>query len=126
MIATASDRSSRRSRTRSRTSAGSTASCAAIFTGRSAAQSLVRAETPERPASMASQVDATSPPSGVVAPSPVTTTSGRVTDLPSCLRKGPVSGVVLDVGHRVTHGLEVLHLFVRDLHAELLLRGHHD
>ena len=31
--------------------------------------------TPERPASMASQVDATSPPSGVVAPSPVTTTS---------------------------------------------------
>src|SRR5690242_6941892 len=28
---------------------------------------------------MASQVDATSPPSGVVAPSPVTTTSGRVT-----------------------------------------------
>ena len=48
------------------------------------------ADTPERPASMASQVDATSPPSGVVAPSPVTTTSGRVTSRPGRLRRSSV------------------------------------
>src|SRR5687768_18332757 len=64
---------------------------------------------------MASQVDATSPPSGVVAPSPVTTTS---TLLMSVIR--------LDVGDGVAHGLEVLHLVVGNLHAELLLGGHHD
>lgn len=78
MMAIASERSSRRSFTRSSTSAGSTASWAAIRTGSCAAHSWVSALTPERPASMASQVDATSPPSGVVAPSPVTTTSGRL------------------------------------------------
>ena len=71
----ASDRSSRRSLTRSSWSDGSTASWAAMRTGSCAAHSWVSAPTPERPASMASQVDATSPPSGVVAPSPVTTTS---------------------------------------------------
>ena len=31
-----------------------------------------------------------------------------------------------DVGDGVPHGLEVLHLVVRDLDAELLLGGHHD
>src|ERR671920_928145 len=113
--AIASDRSSRRSLTRSRTSDGSTASCAAMRTVSCAAHSWVSGPTPERPASMASQVDATSPPSGVVAPSPVTTTSVLV-----------MSVIRLDVGHGVAHGLEILHLVVGDLDAELLLGGHHD
>ncbi len=43
-------------------------------TGSSDAHSSVRERTPERPASSPSQVDATSPPTGVVAPRPVTTT----------------------------------------------------
>jgi hypothetical protein len=54
---------------------------------------------------MASQVDATSPPNGVVAPSPV---------------------VRLDVADRVADGLQVLHLVVGNLDAELLLGRHHD
>ncbi len=76
--AIASERSSRRSFTRSSRPAGSTASWAAIRTGSCADHSWASELTPERPASMASQVDATSPPSGVVAPSPVTTTSMRL------------------------------------------------
>ena len=43
---------------------------------------------PERPASIASQVDATSPPSGVVAPSPVTTTSVRAMTTSKVVRHG--------------------------------------
>src|SRR3954469_4759488 len=113
--AIASERSSRRIFTRSITSEGSTASCAAMRTGNCAAHSWVSAVTPERPASMASQVDATSPPSGVVAPSPVTTTSVLL-----------MSVVRLDVGDGVADGLEVLDLVVGDLDAELLLGGHHD
>src|SRR3954454_19492722 len=97
------------------TSDGSTASCAAMRTGSCPAHSWVRGPTPERPASMASQVDATSPPSGVVAPSPVTTTSVLL-----------MSVIRLDVGNGVPDGLEVLHLVVGDLDAELLLGGHHD
>src|SRR4051812_17792248 len=108
--AIASERSRRRSLTRSRTSVGSTARLAAMRTGSCWAHSWVRALTPERPASMASQVDATSPPNGVVAPSPVTTTSVVL-----------MSVVRLDVAHRVAYGLEVLHLVVGDLDAELLL-----
>src|SRR4051794_25154170 len=113
--ASASERSSRRRRTRSRTSEGSTASSAAMRTGSWAAHSWVSEPTPERPATKASQVDATSPPNGVVAPSPVTTTSTVV-----------MSVVRLDVGNGVADGLQVLHLVVGDLDAELLLRGHHD
>src|SRR5262245_4572156 len=69
---------------------------------------------------MASQVDATSPPRGVVAPSPVTTTSERVTVSPVS------SGVRGDVRDGVADRLEVLDLVVRDLHAELLLGRHDD
>src|ERR1051325_10812945 len=64
---------------------------------------------------MASQVDATSPPNGAVAPSPVRTTSTLL-----------MSVVRLDVGDGVTDGLQVLDLVVGDLDAELLLGGHHD
>src|SRR3954453_53415 len=114
LSAIASERSSRRSFTRSRTSEGSTASWAAMRTGSCSAHSWVSALTPERPASMASQVGATDPPNGVVAPSPVTTTSVLL-----------MSVIRLDVGNGVADGLEVLHLVVRDLDAELLLGGHH-
>src|SRR5918911_1221241 len=113
--AIASERSSRRSLTRSITSDGSTASDAAMRTGHCWAHSWVSGLTPERPASMESQVDATSPPNGVVAPSPVTTTSVLL-----------MSGVRLDVRHGVADGLQVLHLVVRDLDAELLLGRDHD
>src|SRR5262249_25736873 len=113
---------------------GCTASCAAMRTGRSFAHSWVRALTPERPVTMASQVDAASPPSGVDAPIPVTTTS-TVTATPRYAQRscdeygGPWfarSRLCLgDVRGRIAHGPEVLHLVVRDLHAELLL-GRHD
>ncbi len=69
-----SQRSMRRACTRSRTSPGSAFSRPAIRTGSSAAHSSSIARMPDRPASIAAQVDAASPPSGVVAPSPVTTT----------------------------------------------------
>src|SRR5437763_2338856 len=110
MSAAASERSSRRILTRSSTSAGSTFIWAAMRTGSWAAHSWVSGPTPERPATMASQVDATSPPNGVVAPSPVTTTSTVV-----------MSVVRLDVGNGVADGLQVLHLVVGDLDAEPLL-----
>ena len=74
-----------------RTSEGSTATVAAIFTGRSLAQSASSGLTPERPASRADQVDATSPPRGVVAPSPVTTTEVLMWSR-SPLLASPVSG----------------------------------
>ena len=53
--------------------------------GQSLTQSSVIRLTPDRPASSASQVEATSPPRGVVAPSPVTTMSavGVLMDVPS-------------------------------------------
>src|SRR5690349_22834170 len=133
MIAVISERSSRRAWTRSITSVGSTASCAAMRTGSWAAHSWVSGPTPERPVTIPSHVEATSPPSGVVAPSPVMTTSAVTVSLPcpgprdtrarsrSCLALG-----LDDVGDRVADRLEVLHLVVGDLHAELLLGRNHD
>ena len=75
MTATCWLRSRRRARTRSIWSTGSLASRATSWAGYSLIQSSVIRLTPDRPASSASQVLATSPPRGVVAPSPVTTTS---------------------------------------------------
>jgi hypothetical protein len=69
----------RRASTRLSTSVGSTASWAAIFTGRSnrSTQSASSRDTPDRPASRASQVDAASRRAGSSRRSPVTTTSVR-------------------------------------------------
>src|SRR3954462_8702157 len=75
MTATCWLRSSRRARTRSICSAGSVARRATSWAGEALIQSSVMRLTPDFPASRASQVLATSPPSGVVAPRPVTTTS---------------------------------------------------
>jgi hypothetical protein len=72
------ERSSRRSCGRGSTSAGSSAATAAIRTGSAAAHSCSRATAPDRPAPMASHVAALSPPNGVVAPIPVTTTDRLV------------------------------------------------
>src|SRR6202012_2676087 len=72
--ANCSQRSIRRAWTRPTSCAGSTAATPGIRAGRSFAQSSVSALTPLFPASIPDQVDATSPPRGVVAPSPVTTT----------------------------------------------------
>ncbi len=65
---------------RDRTSAAGTATVPANRTGISyrSAQSLSSVRIPDLPASAASQVLGTSPPSGVVAPRPVITTSGTV------------------------------------------------
>ena len=71
------DLSSRRCSLGERTSAGSTARGAAMRTGRpiSSAHSWPIGRTAHSPERRASQVPATSPPSGVVAPRPVMTTS---------------------------------------------------
>src|SRR5690349_11454261 len=127
-------------------SPGSTAICAAMRTGRSAAHSCSRRLTPDLPASRASQNEAASPPSGVVAPIPVTTTV-RLVGLTGILSPTDAgfygatagwrglaawglrggSGLVLeDVVGRVADGLEVLDVLVRDLHVEALLGGDDD
>jgi len=76
MIAYCAVGSMRRISVRWSTSSGGTTSCPANVTGMSylATQSYSSVRTPERPARAPSQVEATSPPSGVVAPRPVTTT----------------------------------------------------
>src|ERR1700692_3711514 len=62
---------------------GSATAGAAIVTGSLSTHGSVMRRTPLVPASIADQVDAASPPSGVVAPSPVTTTLTRSL-LPTC------------------------------------------
>src|SRR5665647_503946 len=138
---------------RLRASPGSTATRAAKVTGRSyvAAQSLSSVCTPDFPARAAAHVLGTSPPSGVVAPMPVTTTSGSLVTVPpgqvvggsSSPRAGgwAVRGVrgasdglvgrrtsparsvlrARDEGHGVADGGEVLDLVVGDADRELLL-----
>src|SRR3954449_7329473 len=130
-IANCDDRSRRRALTRSRTSAGSTAIRPAILTGSSSAQGSSRWRTPDWPLTRASQVDETSPPTGEVVPSPVTTTrflgigSSRVCSVDGWAAGAPRSALgVLDERDGVADRLEVLHLVVGDGHAELLLGGH--
>src|SRR5665648_510496 len=138
---------------RLRASPGSTARRAAKVTGRSylTAQSLSNVCTPDFPARAAAHVLGTSPPSGVVAPMPVTTTSGSLVTVPpgqvvggsSSPRAGgwAVRGVrgasdglvgrrtsparsvlrARDEGHGVADGGEVLDLVVGDADRELLL-----
>src|SRR3954463_15236723 len=147
-------RSRRRARTRSICSAGSVASRATSWAGKSLIQSSVIRLTPDRPASSASQVLATSPPRGVVAPSPVTTMSVAGVLMTVFLLghrpggrgggEGPPAGpaeswrgvggrgvlrlllVLLDVADRVTDGLDVAELVVGDGDAELVLDSRRD
>src|SRR5215469_2395851 len=136
--ANCSQRSMRRAWTRSTSVAGSAAAQAAIRVGSSAAQSSVSLVTPLRPASSESQVEATSAPTGVIAPSPVTTTLVRSVltvivlldsgypcpALPSG-RSGR-HGRPADVIDHVLDGLEVLELVVGNLNAELVLSRYRD
>src|SRR6266540_3751943 len=78
----------------------------------------VRGPTPERPAVMASQYASTPTPTGVTAPSPVTTT--RRTLLPHRRLLGDHQ-----VG-RLADGLDAGDLVIWDLDAELLLEGKDD
>src|SRR5215472_1662674 len=96
--ANCSQRSRRRAWTLSISVAGSAAAQAAILVGSSAAQSSVSCCTPLRPASNDSHVLATSTPTGVIAPSPVTTT--RVRSVPTVLL------LLVELGGvtRLTHG----------------------
>src|SRR5215472_13910925 len=99
-MASCSHRSSRRACTRSSTVAGSTAEGAAICTGRSGAQSSGSLRAPLRPASSDSHVEGTSPPTGEIAPRPVTTTRGwsartvnrSLDSVDGYLRPGPQAG----------------------------------
>src|SRR6478609_10457920 len=126
---------------RARTSAGSTLMVAANSTGRPnrSTQSLSKRRAPDSPFSAAAQVLGTSPPRGVVAPSPVTTTSGTwLIGAPGRRSRGcegwSVPGVARDrpggsgSGLRgrderdgIADGGEVLDLVVGDAHVELLL-----
>src|SRR5688572_11027838 len=106
-----------------RTSDGSTATGAAMCTGSISTQSAVRTSTPDWPASMADQVDATSPPSGVVAPSPVTTTRWESLSRESVIGS---STRLLDVAHRVADRRQALDVVVGDAHPELFLGVDHD
>src|SRR6266487_4125613 len=149
--ASISHRSSFLACTRSIRVAGSAAAGAAIWHGTRCAHASSSFRTPLRPASMDCQVAATSAPTGVIAPSPVTTT--RVGLLPTW---SPLVGVDQGVGHAapglaicrgaarvatprsggygraadvvddVLNRLEVLQLVIGDLHAELVLRGDRD
>src|SRR3954470_10441389 len=132
MTATCWLRSSRRARTRSSWSSGSLASRATSWARHTAGQSSVIRLTPDRPASSASQVLWTSPPSGVVAPRPVTTTSVDVLMwVPPgtrwCWARRPGRGrsalVGVDVVDGVADRLDVAELVVGDGDAELVLDG---
>src|SRR3954452_1689757 len=112
-------RSSRRAWTRASTEDGSTAIGAPMRT-ESPSDHSGRATTPDRPSSRFAQYVATSPPRGVVAPRPVTTTSSGE----ELTGGNSILSVLLDVGDRVADGLELGELVVRDLGVELLLDGH--
>src|SRR5690606_9527270 len=134
MIAYCAEGSMRLISGRGRTSSGLTLMVAAKLTGISyfSAQSLSKVRAPDSPASAAAHVLGTSPPSGVVAPRPVTTTSiCLLMDSPEVggrrvrradVAPGGASGLgVVDEAHRVADGREVLDLVVGDAHGELLL-----
>src|SRR5688500_16327521 len=144
MTATCWLRSSRRARTRSICSAGSTLRRAASWAGYSLIQSSVVRLTPDRPARSASQVLATAPPRGRVAPRPVTTTSvadvlmgsppERAVGWQSSGRARPVVGrarrgsalVLLDEADGVADRLDAAQLVVGDGDPELVLHGSGD
>src|SRR5215813_6750700 len=92
----------------------------AIWLARREGSKRVMRVTPGVPASARSQASETVLPSGLMMPSPVTTTLRRVTDgLALGLR------VRLDVIDRLLHGGDLLGFLVGDLGIELLLERHH-
>src|SRR5689334_20998943 len=112
------------------------------------ASNRVMGPTPLFPAIRFDQNVSTSLPSGVIAPSPVMTifesSSPFTLDPGWCVRtrrragagrrtgdSGPPGAssllrVLLQVVQRITHGLELVRVFVVDVEAELLLERHHE
>src|SRR5438067_1369012 len=78
------------------------------------ASDLVMGPIPDLPCVSADQNSSTVLPTGVSAPSPVTTTR----------RGSTILGVVLDVLDGVADGHDLLGVLVRDLDVEVLLQGH--
>src|SRR5690606_488817 len=131
---------------RSSTSSGRTFASAAKVTGSSSSltQSWMSVAAPDSPASRAFQVSGAVPPSGDDVPMPVTTIFLVIRILrgvvngcrkPAGRERAEAIGAsaryrsvlrVDDVGDGVADGLEVLDLFVGDLHVELLLGVHDD
>src|SRR6266850_4856438 len=87
-------------------------------TGSWAESKRVIGPAPDCPAMRAAQVLATSFPTGVTSPIPVTATR-RVTLF-------ALPHLVVQVGHRRPDGAELLRLFVRDIDVEFLLEGHNE
>src|SRR5216117_2528732 len=85
-------------------------------TGSCAESNLVIGPAPDCPATRAAQVLATSFPTGVTSPIPVTATR-RVTLL-------AFPHLVVEIAHRGADGAEFLRLLVRDVDVEFLLEGH--
>src|SRR5947207_11104836 len=77
---------------------------------------------PPRPWTSASQLAWTPRPRGDTIPSPVITTLRPIS---SPGRRAPVSGVALDVAHRVADRVNLLGVLVADLDLERLLERHH-
>ena len=120
IMANCSERSRRRISTRSITSLGSTATRAANFTVETSVHSSSRRRAPLLPASRAAQVDGTSPPRGVVAPRPVTTT--RVLLL-ICI--GLLCSAYDEV-NGISDGAHLCNFLIRNLYAELLFCSHNN
>src|SRR5262249_17402552 len=86
---------------------------------------------PDTPAVIARQVVATSLPTGVIAPMPVTTTLRfskasslrRLAQSLGALRVAP--HLLVQIADRITDRAELLGVFVRDVDVEFLLELHH-
>src|SRR6186713_344270 len=89
------------------------------------ASNLVMVAMPERPATMLAHPSATVLPTGLMRPSPVTTTRRRLMRCCSVGNEGSGLLVLDGVVDRQLHGGDLLGFFVGDLDAELVFEGHH-
>src|SRR5829696_8309675 len=113
------ERSSRLASLGPRLAAGSKSRhSAATLDGTGSGSTRVRGPRPDWPAQMASQYALAPTPTGVTAPSPVTTTRCKVLPHRRLLGDHQVGGLA--------DGLDASDLVVGDLDAELLLEGEHD
>src|SRR5262249_36533561 len=96
----------------------------AMRESRRLASNRVMGPMPERPSQIALQNSGTVLPTGVTAPSPVTTTRGFSVSTAVTPRPLPSLGV-LDVLDGVPDRGDLLGVLVRDLQVELLLERHH-
>ena len=127
-MANCSERSMRRISTRSITSLGSCATRPAKFTGMVLAHSSLKVRMPLLPARSALHVVATSPPSGVVAPSPVTTT--RLLDICATYRRAKrereLGRGANDEVNRIADCGKFSNFLIWNLHTKTLFSGHNN